>query len=115
MPITLQSTGRGFESQFLRQLPRLEQAMAAHDLDPSNFTISKEPAVTANVPLLGPFFYDYTVLVGDDQFTITEPNDARFLEYFYDRILASDAPEPPAAPRSDGLLARLARWMTQPI
>jgi len=114
MPITLQSTGRGFDAQFLRKLPRLEQAMAAHDLDPSDFVISKAPAVTANVPFLGPFFHDYTVFVGDDQFTVTEPNDARFLDYFYRRVIASDDAPPPAA-RTDGLLARVARWMKQPI
>jgi hypothetical protein len=115
MPITLQGTGRGFEPGFLRRLPRLEQAMTAHGLDPSDFVIAKEPATTANVPLLGPFFYDYTVFIGEDSFTVTEPTDARFLEYFYNRILAADTPETPEPPRTDGVLARMARWMMRPV
>jgi hypothetical protein len=115
MPIRLQGTGRGFEPGFLRQLPRLEQTMSAHGLDPSDFVIAKEPATTANVPLLGPFFYDYTVFVDDEHFTVTEPNDARFLEYLYARIRGADAPDAVAPPPNDGLLARIARWMMRPI
>jgi hypothetical protein len=114
MPITLQGTAQRFEPGFLRQLPQLEQTMIAHGLDPSDVVIAKEPATTANVPLLGPFYYDYTVFLGEDSFTITEPNDARFLEYLCARIIASDA-TPPAAPQHDGAFARLSRWMMRPI
>jgi hypothetical protein len=115
MPITLQGTAQRFEPGFLRQLPRLEQAMTAHGLDPSDVVIAKEPAATANVPFLGPLFYDYTVFFGDESFTVTEPGDARFLEYFYNRLRGADAPEPSAPPPADGLLARLSRWMSRPI
>jgi hypothetical protein len=115
MPITLQGTAERFEPGFLRQLPRLEQTMTAHGLDPSAVVIAKEPAVTANVPLLGPFFHDYTVFIGDESFTVTEPNDSRFLDYFQQRIIAADAPEQPAATQRDGILARMARWMMRPI
>jgi hypothetical protein len=71
--------------------------MIAHDLNPADFVISKDRAMPSSViPLVGPFFYDYTVFVGDESFTVTEPNDTRFLQYFYQRIIApeQDAPTP---------------------
>jgi hypothetical protein len=112
--ITLQSTiGGGFSPAFMRRLPQLEQAMVAHGLEPENFVISKDRATPPSVPFIGPFFYDYTVFVGDENFTVTEPNDARFLAYFMDRILASD--EEPSPRRRSGLFGRFFRWMAQPI
>jgi hypothetical protein len=115
--ITLQSTVGGFSPEFMRQLPDLEQAMVAHGLEPSQFVISKDWATQAAVPL--PFlrpFYDYTVFIGEENFTVTEPNDVRFLDYFYQRCIAEDetAPEP-LRTRRDGLISRLFRWMAQPI
>jgi hypothetical protein len=97
----------------MRKLPELEQAMAARGLDANDFIISKDNAASSNARPLGPFFYDYTVFVGDENFTVTEPNDIRFLEYFMDRILASD--EAPAPRKPAGLFGRLAKWMAQPI
>ena len=94
MSITLQSTVGGFSAEFMRKLPRLEQAMVAHGLEPAEFVISKDRATPPTVPLLGPFFYDYTVFVGDENFTVTEPNDMTFLEYFYKRCVAEDEPTP---------------------
>jgi hypothetical protein len=105
VPITLQGTAGGFSAEFIRQLPHLEQAMAAHGLDPSSFIISKDNAASANMRPLGPFFYDYTVFVGDENFTVTEPNDMRFLEYFMDRIVAPDEP----AHKPTGLFSRFAK------
>jgi hypothetical protein len=118
MPITLQSTiNGGFAPEFTRRLPQLEQAMLAHGLDPSEFVISKDRATPPTMPFIGPFFYDYTVFVGEESFTVTEPNDLRFLEYLYQRCIAEDevTPEqPPPLPRR-GLINRLFRWMAQPI
>ena len=118
MAITLQSTVGGFSPEFMRQLPELEQAMVAHGLEPSQFVISKDWATQAAVPLpfLRPFFYDYTVFIGDENFTVTEPNDIKFLDYFYQRCIAEDeaAPEPQRPPRA-GLIGRIFRWMAQPI
>ena len=37
--------------------------------------ISKDRATPPSVPFIGPFFYDYTVFVDDENFTVTEPND----------------------------------------
>ena len=91
MPITLQSTVGGFSAEFMRRLPALEQAMVAHGLEPSEFVISKDRATpAATVPFIGPFFYDYSVFVGEESFTVTEPNDMVFLEYFYERCIAED-------------------------
>ena len=90
--ITLQSTIGGFSAEFMRRLPLVEQAMIAHGLEPSQFVISKDRATPPSVPFIGPFFYDYTVFVGDENFTVTEPNDMMFLEYFYQRCIAEDEP-----------------------
>ena len=125
MAITLQSSIDGFSAEFMRRLPQLEQAMVAHGLEPSEFVISKDRAAPG-APWIQPFFYSYTVFVGEENFTITEPNDIRFLGYFYNRCIAQDNlgdnlednaednvdPEP--APRP-GLINRVFRWMTQPV
>jgi hypothetical protein len=115
--ITLQSTVGGFSAEFMRRLPKLEQAMIANELDPAGFVISKDRATPATVPLIGPFFYEYTVFFGDEKFTVTEPNDMRFLEYFYRRCAApDDEAEPnPQALQPPGLISRIFRWMTQPV
>jgi hypothetical protein len=118
MAITLQSTAGGFSPEFLRKLPALEQAMIAHGLEPSQFVISKDWATQAAVPypFLKPFFYDYTVFVGDENFTVTEPNDIRFLEYLYNRCTAADeeSPEQTQRVRPPGLIRRFFNWMAQP-
>ena len=105
MSIILQSTVGGFSAQFMRKLPLVEQAMREHGLDPAEFVISKDYASTATIPLMGPFFYNYSVFFGDEQFTVTEPNDMVFLDYFFKRVLASDGP--PELPRRPGLMRRL--------
>ncbi len=112
MSITLQSTIGGFSAEFMRKLPLVEKAMREHGLEPSQFVISKDRATPATVPLIGPFFYDYTVFVGEKHFTVTEPNDMLFLDYFYKRCVAAD--QQPRR-RHGGLLRRLFRWMAQPI
>jgi hypothetical protein len=111
--IILQSTVGGFSAQFMRKLPLVEQAMREHGLDPAEFVISKDYASTATIPLMGPFFYNYSVFFGDEQFTVTEPNDMVFLDYFFKRVLASDGP--PELPRRPGLMRRLFGWMAQPV
>jgi hypothetical protein len=120
--ITLQSTiAGGFSPAFMRRLSQLEQAMIAHGLEPENFVISKDRATPPSVPFIGPFFYDYTVFVGEESFTVTEPNDIVFFEYFYQRCIAEDEPAPEQqqelARRASrpGLIRRVFSWMTQPI
>jgi hypothetical protein len=121
--ITLQSTVGGFSSEFMRRLPELEQAMVAHGLEPSQFVISKDWATPASTPLpaLLPFFFNYTVFIGEENFTVTEPNDIRFLDYLYQRCIAEDEGVPdegvpePQGERRTGLISRVFRWMAQPI
>jgi len=113
--IILQSTVGGFTAEFMRRLPELEQAMVAHGLEPSQFVISKDRATPATVPVIGPFFYDYTVFAGDENFTVTEPDDIKFLEYFYQRCIAEDEPAQALQSRRPGLISRFFRWMAQPI
>jgi len=117
MPITLQSTVGGFSAEFMRKLPQLELAMIAQGLEPSDFVISKDPARSATVPFIGQFFYDYSVFAGEESFTVTEPNDIVFLDYFYKRCVAAEDPPPPpaeTAPRP-GLIRRIVNWMAQPV
>jgi len=114
VPITLQSTVGGFTAEFMRKLPLVEQAMVAHGLEPAQFVISKDRATPATVPLLGPFFYDYTVFVGGENFTVTEPNDMTFLDYFYKRCIADEEPAQPRR-RHAGPISRFFRWMARPI
>jgi hypothetical protein len=113
VPITLQGTAGGFSAEFMAKLPEIEQAMIAHGLNLDDFIISKDNAASSNARPLGPFFYDYTVFVGDENFTVTEPNDAQFLDYFLKRVLASD--DEPAPRKQDTLFGRFAKWMAQPI
>jgi hypothetical protein len=117
LSITLQSTVGGFSPEFMSRLPDLEQAMVAHGLEPSRFVISKDWATPAMAPFIGPFFYDYTVFIGEENFTVTEPNDIKFLDYFYQRCIAED--EAPQAVeqrrRRPGLISHIFRWMAQPI
>ena len=115
MSIILQSTVVGFSAEFIRRLPELERAMVAHGLELSQFVISKDRATPTTVPAIGPF-YDYTVFAGDEIFTVTQPDDISFLEYFYQRCIAEDATPPaPRGRRRLGLISRLFSWMTPPI
>jgi hypothetical protein len=111
MSITLQSTVGGFSAEFMSRLPALEAAMIAHGLEPSEFLISKDRATPPSVPFIGPFFYEYTVFVGDEQFTVTEPNDARFLDNLLTRLHDSAAAHHSGDAPAQGLFARVARWM----
>jgi hypothetical protein len=113
--ITLQSTVGGFSAEFMRKLPLVEQAMIEHGLEPSQFVISKDRATPPTVPFIGPFFYDYTVFVGQENFTVTEPNDIKFLDYFYQRCIVEDEPAQELRKRRPGLINRIFRWMAQPI
>jgi hypothetical protein len=117
MAITLQSTVGGFSPEFMRKLPELERAMRAHRLDPSEFVFSKDRA-SLEAPWIESFFFQYTVFIGEESFTVTEPNDERFYQYIYDRCIAEpedDAIAPEQGPRRPGLITRIFRWMEQPI
>jgi hypothetical protein len=113
--IKLQSSVGAFDESFTRKLPLVEEAMTAHGLDPSIFVISKDASLFTNARAFGATFRDYTVFVGDQHFTVTQPSDIRFLEYFYERCIAPE--EEAATPRHKlaSVLGKLVHWMEQPI
>jgi hypothetical protein len=117
--IILQSSVGGFSDEFMRKLPAVERAMIERGLDPSDFVISKDRA-SPSVPFgTGLFFHQYTVSFGEASFTVTEPTDARFLDYFYQRCISEEEEETkplPALRRGPpGLVSRFLHWMVQPI
>jgi hypothetical protein len=119
MSIVLQSTVN-FSGEFMRKLPALEQTMIAHGLDPSSFVISKDRATPSSaVPFVGPFFYAYTVFVDGESFTLTEPNDMVFMDYFAKLCMAEDEdlvlPKLRRERSGPGPLRRFLNWMTQPV
>jgi hypothetical protein len=116
MSIILQSTV-SFSAEFLSQLPMLEKAMITHGLEPSKFVISKDRAAPPSIPFIGPFFYDYTVFVDGEHFTLTEPSDMVFLDYFLKLCTAEDDVRPLLKLRRGraGLVRRFLRWMAQPV
>jgi hypothetical protein len=63
----------------------------------------------------GATFRDYTVFVGSKHFTVTQPSDIRFLEYFYERCIAPEAEAPTPHHKLEDVLGKLAHWMEQPI
>jgi hypothetical protein len=113
--IILQSSVGGFSAEFMRKLPRLEDAMVAHGLEPSAFVISKDRAAPSSPPFIGPFFYEYTVYVGEESFTVTEPNDMAFLGFFHQRCIAEEEEQTPLPTLPPGPIRRFLRWMAAPI
>jgi hypothetical protein len=118
MPIILQST-IGFSAEFIQKLPAIEQTMIAHGLDPSSFVISKDRATPSSVvPFVGPFFYAYTVFIDGESFTLTEPNDMVFLDYFVKLCTAEDDDRALPILRREhrsGPVRRFLSWMSQPV
>lgn len=118
MAIILQSSVGGFSAEFMKKLPELEHAMAAHGLEPADFIISKDRATPSSQYLISPFFFEYTIYAGDEHFTVTHPNDMVFLEFFYRRCVAEGGDEGTARPvqsSQPGPITRFLRWMSQPI
>ncbi len=114
MQIKLQSTAGAFDESFMQKLPLVEEAMVAHGLDPASFIISKNSSV-ATMRAFGATFRDYTVFVDDQHFTVTQPSDMAFLEYFYQRCIAPDEQVPTPARKLENVLGRLVHWMEQPV
>ena len=119
MAIILQSSVGGFSDEFMRKLPSVERAMVDRGLEPSDFVISKDQA-SPSVPFgTGAFFHQYTVSFGEASFTVTEPTDVGFLDYFYQRCISEEEEETKPMPRlrrrPPGLVSRFLHWMAQPI
>lgn len=118
--IRLQSSIGAFEPEFEERIAVIEEEMLARGLDPSAFVISKDFTASSHNRFLGAGhrFYDYTVFVGDENFTVTMPDDMRFLAFFASRCLgATDnkGPTPAVAAKPTGMFARIANWFSQPI
>ena len=121
MPIALSSDDNcDFDNEFVEQLPIAEKALMAHELDPSAITIAKGSAQTHMQSLLGPGYYDYTVAIGDESFTVTYPGDQAFLEVFRARCVAATDPDfdsaglaKAASPenRRLSLVQRISQWL----
>jgi hypothetical protein len=116
MPIILQSSV-SFSAEFLSQIPMLEKAMIAHGLEPSKFVISKDSASPSTRHVVGTFFHDYTVFVEGEHFTLTEPSDMVFLDYFLKLCTAEDDVRPVLKLRQGraSLVRRFLRWMALPV
>ena len=113
----LQSTD-SFSAEFMQQLPMLEKAMIAHGLGFAEIRdLERDPATPSTRHVVGTFFHDYTVFVDGEHFTLTEPNDMVFLDYFLKLCTAEDDVRPLLKLRRGrpGLLRRFLRWMTQPV
>jgi hypothetical protein len=113
--IKLQSSVGEFDESFMQRLPLVEKAMIAHGLDPSIFIISKDASLFTNARAFGATFRDYTVFVGDQHFTVTQPSDMRFLEYFHERCIAPEEEAPTPHHKLASVLGKLVHWMEQPI
>jgi hypothetical protein len=117
--IILQSSVGGFSDEFMRKLPLVERAMVDRGVDPSDFVISKDLALPSTLYATGRFFYQYTVSFGEASFTVTEPTDVRFLDYFYQRCVSEEDEETKPLPtlrrKSPGLVSRFLHWMAEPI
>jgi hypothetical protein len=113
--IKLQTSVGEFDESFMGRLPLVEKAMIDHGLDPSHFVISKDASLFTNARAFGATFRDYTVFVGDQHFTVTQPSDIRFLEYFYARCIAPEETAPTPHHKLASVLGKLVHWMEQPI
>ena len=122
--IKLQSSVGDFSPEFVARLPALERAMVAQGLDPSAFVIARNLAQSTYLPIANRpdgNLLEYTVFVQDRSFTVTQPNDMCFLEYFYDLCVPPAHKDDPhsklhsAEQRLELLFARAARWLNQPI
>lgn len=118
--IKLQSSIGAFEPEFEERIAAIEQEMVARGLDPSAFVISKDYSASSHNRFLGAGHrsYDYTVFVGDEHFTVTMPDDMRFLAFFASRCLSAaedDKPTITTATKPAGMFARISNWFSQPI
>lgn len=113
MSITLQGSA-AFDPEFVGQLSHVTRALLDAGFDPTAFVILKDRAGANDVPAIDAFDYDYTVCFGGERFTVTEPNDQRFLDHLLARIRDHAHDNADVAP-PPGLIARMARWMGQPV
>ena len=120
--ITLQSSVGDFAPAFVKRLPPLEMAMRDLGHDPSALVIARNLARSPHLPIFNRpdgNLLEYTAFLKGRSFTVTQANDMRFLEYFYELCVA---PEPRDDPHSqseeqklESLFGRVGRWLNKPI
>jgi hypothetical protein len=122
--IKLQSSVGDFSPEFVKELPALEKAMRNHGLDPSSFVIARNMAQSTYLPIASRpdgNLLDYTVFVKGRSFTVTQSNDMRFLEYFYELCVPPVHKDDPHSKlhtteqKIESLFARAAHWLNKPI
>jgi hypothetical protein len=105
-------------------LPALEKAMREQGLDPAEFVIARNLAQSTYLPIAfrpDGNLLECTVFVKDRSFTVTQPNDTRFLEYFYELCVppkhADEAHSQlhTVEQKLESLFMRAARWLNRPI
>ena len=126
--IKLQSSFGNFDLGFRKQLPALEKAMIGQGLDPAAFVISKDAARVPRLPIaFRPNGHpaEYTVFVKGRSFTVAQPDDLSFLDYFYRLCVPPNKTE--EDPKSVGhlrhseekklaaFIERLEAWLNKPI
>ncbi len=125
--IKLQSSVGDFSPEFVRRLPALEKAMTERGLDPSAFVIARNLAQSPYLPIVyrpDGNLLEYTVFVKDRSFTVTLPNDMRFLEYFYELCVPPEQKDDPHSlthklqseeQKLETLFRRVGQWLNKPI
>jgi len=124
--IQLQSSIGAFDESFRKRLPAVEQAIREHGIDPAAFVIAKDDAHLTRLPIAyRPDGHptEYTVFVKGRSFTVTQPSDLAFLEYFFTLCVHEHKDEPRSLAHAvhDGekklqaLIGRLERWLDKPI
>lgn len=125
--IKLQSSVGDFEPAFVERLPALEKAMRDHGLDPSAFVIARNLAQSPHLPIAyrpDGNLLEYTVFVKGRSFTVTQPDDLRFLEYFYELCVPPEQKDDPHSlshklhseeEKLEWLFRRVGHWLNKPI
>lgn len=121
--IKLQSSVGDFDDAFIKRLPALEAAMKERGLDPGDFIIARNLAQSPHLPVAfrpDGNLLEYTVFVRDRSFTVTQPNDVSFLEYFYGLCVPPNHANPhsplhTAEHALEAFFGRVGRWLNKPI
>jgi hypothetical protein len=120
--ITPQSSVGDFDPAFVKRLPALEKAMRDLGHDPSALVIARNLARSPHLPIFNRpdgNLLEYTVFVKGRSFTVTQANDMRFLEYFYELCVAPEQRDDPHSQseeqKLESLFGRVSRWLNKPI
>ena len=124
--IQLQSSIGAFDESFRKRLPAVEQAIREHGIDPAAFVIAKDAAHLTRLPIAyRPDGHptEYTVFVKGRSFTVTQPSDLAFLEYFFTLCVHEHKDDPHSLAHAvhggekklQALIERLESWLDKSI